>query len=403
MKGLVTEKKKTVAAVYLSGLLQGVALILFPAAGPLFTDPGFHALTSSQFGLLFTPQIVAAIAASAFAARCATYSGMKRMLLLGLVLNVLSMLLLAASHGLIGMGGLAYLLLLLGTSAVGAGFGFTISALNAYAFDLFQDRADAAVSGLHASIGMGQVGSSLILGFFLSLGFWWWAPLVIGAALLLMIGFQLGLPMKLSTESTEPLSGVRNQPLPRRIWIYAVMVFLYGVCEATYGNWSPIYLEQDGGLTLSEAAVALSVFWAMVTAGRVLFALSAIWFRAQALHMVSPFVIAASFLVFPSLSGSLLSMLGLALAGLALSFFFPLSVSLASAEEPALASTVSGILVAALALGVGFSSNLVGFVRETLGLSLIFRLSSLYAFLMAMIVVYLAQTKESDPRAKEAV
>ena len=68
---------------------------------------------------------------------------------------------------------------------------------------------------------------------------------------------------------------------------HAVMVFLYGVCEATFGNWSPIYLEQDAGLAMSEAALALSVFWGMVTAGRVLFALTAIWFRPQALHMVS--------------------------------------------------------------------------------------------------------------------
>ena len=68
-----------------------------------------------------------------------------------------------------------------------------------------------------------------------------------------------------------------------------------------------------------------------------------------------------------------------------------------------MASAVSGILVAALMLGIGFSASLVGFVREALGLSLIFRLSSLYAFLMAVIAVYLTQTKESIPRAKEAV
>ncbi len=397
------EKKKTVAAVYLSGFLQGVALILFPAAGPLFTDPSFHALTSSQFGLLFTPQIITAIAASAFAARCASCFGMKRVLLLGLMANVLSMCLLAASHWLIGLGSLSYLLLLLGTAAVGAGFGFTISSLNAYAFDLFQDRADAAITGLHVLTGIGQVGSALILGFFLSLGFWWGAPLAVGAALVLMIGFQLGLPMKLSIESMAPLSGVRSRPLPRRIWLYAAMVFLYGVCEATFGNWSPIYLEQDAGLTMNEAALALSVFWGAVTAGRALFALTAIWFRPQALHRVSPFVVAVAFLTLPSLSGSLPSMLGLALAGLALSFFFPLSVSLASTEEPALASAVSGTLVAALMLGIGLSASLVGFVREALGLSLIFRLSSLYAFLMAAIVVYLTQTKKSIQPAKEAL
>ncbi len=397
------EKKETVAAVYFSGFLQGVALILFPAAGPLFTDPGFHALTSSQFGLLFTPQIIAAIAASAFVARFASRFGMKRVLLLGLMANVLSMCMLAASHWLIGMGSLAFLVLLLGTAAAGAGFGFTISSLNAYAFDLFRDRTDAAITGLHVFTGMGQVGSSLLLGLFLSLGFWWGAPLTIGAALLLMIGFQLRLSLKLSMEGMAPAQELRRPSLPARIWWYAVMVFLYGACEATFGNWSSIYLEQDAGWTMSEAALALSIFWGMVTVGRALFALTSIWFRPQALHRVSPFLVAVAFLALPSLSGSLPTLLGLALAGLALSFFFPLSVSLATAEEPALASAVSGTLVAALALGIGVSSNLAGFFREVLGLSLIFRLSSLYAFLMAVIVVYLTRTKKSIPRAREAV
>ncbi len=399
----MSEKKKTVAAVYLSGFLQGVSLIIFPAAGPLFTSPSFHSLTSSQFGLLFTPQIITAIAASAFAARCATSYGMKRVLWFGLTANLLAMVLLAASHWLIGLGSPAFVLLLLATGAVGAGFGFTISSLNAYAFDLFQDRADAAITGLHVLTGLGQVGSSLILGLFLSLGFWWGAPLAIGVALVLMMAFQLGLPMELSMESMAPAQGVKKRPLPGRIWLYAALVFFYGVCEATFGNWSPIYLEQDAGLSMSEAALALSVFWGMVTAGRALFVLTAIWFRPQALHVVSPFVVAAAFLALPSVAGFLPSMLGLALAGLALSFFFPLSVSLASAEEPGLATAVSGTLVAALMLGTGFSANLVGFVRETLGLPLIFRLSSLYALSMAAIVVYLTRTKKSIQTAQEAV
>ncbi len=209
--------------------------------------------------------------------------------------------------------------------------------------------------------------------------------------------------MELSMESMAPVQGVKNRPLPGRIWLYAALVFLYGVCEATFGNWSPIYLEQDAGLSISEAALALSVFWGMVTAGRALFVLTAIWFRPQALHVVSPFVVAAAFLVLPSVAGFLPSMLGLALAGLALSFFFPLSVSLASAEEPGLATAVSGTLVAALMLGTGCSAILVGFVRETLGLPLIFRLSSLYALSMAAIVVYLTRTKKSIQTAQEAV
>src|SRR3972149_3541862 len=129
----MSSKSKAVLAVYLSGLLQGIALIIFPAAGPLLTDPQFHGLSSAQFGVLFTPQIAAAIVASALAAR-----------------------------------------------AVGAGFGLTLTALNAFAFDLFPGRQDSAVTGLHVLTGTGQVGASLILGLFLGFGIWGGAAVTVG-------------------------------------------------------------------------------------------------------------------------------------------------------------------------------------------------------------------------------
>ena len=263
----MSTRNKTIAAVYLSGFLQGISLIIFPAAGPLLTSPDFHGLTGSQFGFLFTPQIITAIIASALTARCVQwFGGMKRVLLVGLVANVVAMLLLAASHWFIGMGVVPYLLLLLATGAVGAGFGFALSALNAYAFDLFRDKADAAVTGLHVLTGLGQVGAALTLGFFSGLGLWWGAPLSVGLALALMIAFQLGLPLRLSAENTPQVNASGRRRLPGRIWLYAVVVFLYGVCEATYGNWSPIYLEQDAGLSTAQAGLALSIFWGAVTA-----------------------------------------------------------------------------------------------------------------------------------------
>ncbi|MBI4320191.1 MAG: MFS transporter [Chloroflexi bacterium] len=386
---------KTVLAVYASGLLQGISLILFPAAGPLLTDPQFHGLTSSQFGILFTPQIIAAIVASTAAARFAARFGMKRVLLAGLLADVLAMLLLAASQLVIHSGSPAFVLLLLATGAVGFGFGLTITALNTYAFDLFRDRPDAAVTGLHVLTGIGQVLASIILGLFLGLGSWWGAPTAVGVALALMLGFQLGLPMTLSHEGSAPNGKGKGSHLPGRVWLYAAAVFLYGICETTFGNWSPIYLEQDAGLTISDAGLALAVFWGAVTTGRVLFALVAVWLRPQILYLFTPLLVGTAFLSLPSLAGSASSMLALGLAGLGLSFFFPLSISLASTERPDLASAISGTMVAAIMLGSGFGSNSVGLVREAIGLPLVFRLSSLYAFLMAAIVVGLSISGKS--------
>ena len=255
-----TKRWQTVTAVYLSGLLQGIAIVLFPAAGPLLTDPVFHGLSSSQFGVLFTPQLIAAISASALAARLARRFNMKRVLSAGLLANLIAMLLLGASHLLVGRSNLAFMMLLPATAAVGAGFGFTITTLNAYAFELFPGREDSAVTGLHVLTGMGQAGAALTLELFLSLGIWWGAPLAIGAAIILMILFQLGLPLRLSTEGTNQPTNRQSNKLPLRVWLFAVVALAYGGIEGTFGNWTPIYLETGAGLRMAEAALGLSLF-----------------------------------------------------------------------------------------------------------------------------------------------
>ena len=390
----MSSKSKAVLAVYLSGLLQGIALIIFPAAGPLLTDPQFHGLSSAQFGVLFTPQIAAAIVASTLAARLAARVGMKRILLAGLGFNLAAMLLLAASHFAIGAGDAAFAVLLLATGAVGAGFGLTLTALNAFAFDLFPGRQDSAVTGLHVLTGTGQVGASLILGLFLGFGIWWGAAVTVGGALLLMILFQLSLPLRLSSETTQARMSQADRRIPMRVWLYAASVFLYGACEATFGNWSPIFLEREAGFSMASAALGLSIFWASVTAGRVLFAVLALRVDASLLYVLSPFVVAASFVALPLAGDMLPSLAVLALAGLALSFYFPYSVSLASAEHPHLAAVVSGALVAAIQLGTGVSANLVGSAGESLPLSAIFQASALYAVAMGAIAIYLRATKQ---------
>lgn len=389
----------TVFAVYASALLHGVALIMFPAAGSLFTDPDFHGLSSAQFGGLFTPQIIAAIIASLWTANLARRFGMKRVLQMGMLANVAAMLLMALSSLVTGVNLLAFGALLLGTASVGAGFGLGISALNAYAFDLFRSRANAAVTALHVLAGVGQFSAPLILAQFVGLGFWWGAPLVVVGALGLVLALQVVLSLRLSTEGAgEPGSaGGQMGRLPLRVWIFAVAVFLYGVCEATFGNWATIFLEDEIGLLAAEAALGLSVFWGSVTLGRILYTVADIWLKPQVAYYIVPFVVALVFVGLPLVSGFTLAILLLALGGLGLSFFFPLSVSLASAEAPARLAAASGLMVASIQLGVGFSANVVGLLRNEAGveqtglfdLGTIFQFTSLSALLMGVLVIYL--------------
>jgi fucose permease len=391
----MNQRTLQIFAVYGSGVLIGVALILFPSAGPLFTDPAFHNLREAQFGILFTPQIITAIAASSLTATLSRRWGMKRVLRTGLLAAAVSMLLLTSTHLVIGSPA-AFVLLLTATGAIGAGFGFTISALNAYAFDLFPDREDSAVTAVHVATGTGQVGAALLLNLFLGLNAWWGAPILIAIVVGLMVTLQWGLPLQLRSEGepqvveTATTSAARR--LPRRVWFYAVVTFTYGAIEGTFGNWTPIYLEQGAGLTAANAALGLSIFWGAVTAGRVLFALLAVRINVRPLFMVTPLVAGAVFLLWPGLDGTAANFAAVIIAGLAISFFFPYAVSLASNDFPVLTAAVSGTLVAGLQLGNGLSANIVGVASQLVPLSGIIRLSALYAVLMAVVVLYLERS-----------
>ena len=63
--------EREVAAVYAAGLVQGVALVTFPAASSILTSPDWYGLSSTAYGGLFLPQAMAAIAASLAGARLA--------------------------------------------------------------------------------------------------------------------------------------------------------------------------------------------------------------------------------------------------------------------------------------------------------------------------------------------
>jgi hypothetical protein len=67
--------------VYLAGLVQGIALVTFPAASTVFTDPSEYGLSSTQYGALFLPQVVTAITAALLGAGLGGRFGVKRVYL----------------------------------------------------------------------------------------------------------------------------------------------------------------------------------------------------------------------------------------------------------------------------------------------------------------------------------
>jgi hypothetical protein len=84
-------------------------LVTFPAASSIFTNPQDYGFSSTQYGAMFLPQVVLAILASSLAPAFARRQTLKRVLLLGLGSDLVSMTLLALSSLVMSSGSLAFL------------------------------------------------------------------------------------------------------------------------------------------------------------------------------------------------------------------------------------------------------------------------------------------------------
>src|ERR1044072_7528908 len=122
-----------VGLVYAAGLVQGLALVTFPAASSIFTSPDGYDFSASRYGMMFVPQVLLAILASSLGPSLARRWTLKRVLRTGMTADLLAMILLALSRLLQGVPAAAYGVLLVATGALGFGFGTVVMALNIYA------------------------------------------------------------------------------------------------------------------------------------------------------------------------------------------------------------------------------------------------------------------------------
>jgi MFS transporter, FHS family, glucose/mannose:H+ symporter len=377
-----------IGVVYGAAVVQGLALVTFPAASAVFTSPDGFGFDSTRYGTMFVPQVALAICAAALAPRLARRSSLRRVLLAGLVGDILSMSLLALSRSLIGAPDAAFGLLLVATAALGFGFGATVMALNTYAEAFFPERTDGAVLALNALLGLGTALAPVLVALVLALGVWWLLPAAVACVLAFISTIAVTQPLRSAggTDATAQ-TPIRWSALPRRLWLYAAAVLLYGMLETLSGNWAMPYLIQERGVSARGASFALTAFWAMVTVGRVLIALIARRVPARWIYAALPVLLVATCLLAAAAQGEAQGILALALAGLACSAFLPLSISFGGKEFPRLAAVIAGELIAFYQLGYGLAAFGTGPLRDLIGLpfSTIFAAGSIVALPLAVI------------------
>jgi MFS transporter, FHS family, glucose/mannose:H+ symporter len=380
-------RRTEIGVVYGAAVVQGLALVTFPAASAVFTSLDGFGFDSTRYGTMFVPQVVLAIFAAALAPKLARRWSLRRVLLAGLASDILSMSLLALSRLFIGAPDVAFAVLLIATAALGFGFGAAVMALNTYAEAFFPERTDGAVLALNALLGLGTALAPVFVAIVVALGAWWLLPVVVACVMALLFGVASTQPLHVSAGAEDTSTPISWSRLPPRFWLYAAAVFLYGMLETLNGNWSMLYLSSERGVSSRDASFALTAFWVMVTVGRVLIAAISRWVAARWIYVVLPLLLLITFQIAARVQDETEGIVAFGLAGLACSAFLPLSISFSGNEFPRLSAVMAGELIAFYQLGYGVAAFGIGPLHDQLGLTFaaIFAAGSIVALPLAVV------------------
>lgn len=188
---------------------------------------------------------------------------------------------------------------------------------------------------LHASWAIGGTLGPVIVATLAGAGSWRAAVLVVAAASALLVPLAAVSTARPATVAED--NGHRTvapapnrQPAaraPRAALVATTVAFLaYTAAEAGPVSWGATYLISDRGLATSSAAVAVAVFWASLTIGRLALTRRLRW-PAPSLLEASCWLFVAGMALFWLLPGGF-AVIGLPVAGLGSATIFPLFVGL---------------------------------------------------------------------------
>jgi predicted MFS family arabinose efflux permease len=158
------------------------------------------------------------------------------------------------------------------------------------------------------------------------------------------------------------------------------------------------------GASTTEAALALTTFWAMVTIGRVLFAAVERWLASRTTYHVLPFVLAAVFAVIASLPDGATTggILAFGVAGLGCSALLPLTISFGEEELAAMAAATAGGVIAFYQLGYGIAAFGVGPLLDSgVTLSAVYAASAVVAVVMGVVSFGVVRSTRVEKAARQ--
>lgn len=373
-------------AAYASFVPIGIATVLL---GPMLpTLSARWSLNYSQAGALFSAQYLASTLAVALSGLLVSRWGFRFAMKAGLLLMSGALGLLLAGPKIMGI---------LCIAASGFGQGLAVPAANLLVAEVNPGRRSATLNLLNFCWSAGAVACPfLVAAAAKSQHIPLFLALVAGFSLLMVIGIA-AMPKSIVEPATARVVG-QNIAHPTIHWkngavvVLAALFFLYVGVENGFGGWVASYAKSLGNLTPAVALMTPSFFYAALMLGR--------WLAPLLLRLTDEIRLVQAGLLIScvGMAGLVLShdLRGVAvsacLAGLGLSYVYPITISLLSQEFGPASTRIGSVMFTMSNIGggvlpwvVGVSSNQFGTLKAGLAVPLI--------GCAAMYVLYLREWK----------
>lgn len=282
----------------------------------------------------------------------------------------------------------------------GMGSGAIDAAMNTY---FAAHYGPSLMNWLHACFGIGAAVGPAIATALLNGGLaWQWAyGLVAVVQALLGAGFALTSPRWLPVEPEHttvqaPAAArtiVDTLKLPA-VWLSITLFFVFTGLEGSGGQWPYTLFTEARSIRPATAGLWVSVYWASLTIGRILFGIAARYASSVSLLRASMLGATCGTVLIWWNPSDVLSFVGLALMGFSLAPIFPLSISNTPKQLGSThAANAIGLQVAAASLGLAALPGLGGVLAENLGLE------SIGPFLVVLAVIMVLLHESTVRRA----
>ena len=292
----------------------------------------------------------------------------------------------------------------------GLGAGALDGGANGLVLDVFREGRGRAMNLLHTSFSIGALAAPLIVGTLVESGVPW-QSIVVGTGVVvafLAVAYAV-IPMpsgRHARGAVEPVEAdgahVGRSLLAGPLLLLGFAIAAYVASEVGVSNWIVRFLEPA---PLTTATLALSLFWAGLTVGRLVS--SAIADRFDHLRFTVTCALAMGVLIGVAVLAPTLplSVAAFAAAGVAAGPVFPMIVAIGGERYPERSAAVGGSLTGMAVIGSTIYPPLMGFLSVTVGLPVAMFGNVLLALACAVALVAFGRlvgvARAADPQLRE--